>query len=314
MSSELSRLQEVIGSATLPTLPAVAMEVLSLCRRDDVIVDELAAAMHTDQALTTKVLRTVNSSYYGLKQRCATIQRAVSFLGLKATRTIALSFTLADSIDGGHGDDDIAFDFVTYWRRAVYSAAAARRIALLTRAADPEDAYLAALVQDIGMVVLHRSRGERYLQVIDVAGADHRRLIDVEHRSFGVDHAQAGAMLAEHWRLPDFLADSIRHHHAPEGAPAAIAPLATIVFTGTLASLCLSLEDAGTVIGDYLRTAHRALGISSPDASNLLADTASDAVELSRLLDVRTGGRAEIERILAEARRLLDGGPIAQAA
>ena len=106
-------LEKVFACPNLPTLPAVAMKVLELTNKPDVQLKEVAAVIEHDQAIATKVLRTINSSFYGLSRRCVSIQQALALLGLQTVKALVLGFSLAKSLDGG-GGKDVSFDFMTY--------------------------------------------------------------------------------------------------------------------------------------------------------------------------------------------------------
>ena len=144
-------LDKVLASPKLPTLPAVATKMLQLTSNPDVELDDIADLVQYDQALSAKILKTVNSSYYSLRQPCTNIKRALTYLGLNTVKSLVLGFSLVDLTR--HNDD--GFDLMDYWRRCVYSAAAARRIAMVTGTCDADEAYIAALMQDIGMLAMH---------------------------------------------------------------------------------------------------------------------------------------------------------------
>ncbi len=204
-------LDSVLNSPRLPTLPAVALQILELTADENVDLKAIAEIIRYDQALAAKVLRTVNSSFYGLTKPCATIRQALIYLGLNTVKSLVLGFSLVETMDGG-GDEAVDFDFITYWRRSLYSAVAARDIGAGVKCADPEEAFLTAIMQDFGMVVMHRVFGDEYLQCIDLAPR-HRDLCAIEDAHFELTHPDVGAELARRWNLPDHLVDAIRRHH-----------------------------------------------------------------------------------------------------
>ena len=230
-------LERVLACPKLPTLPVVAMRVLELTAKPDVSLRELASVIENDPAIATKVLRTVNSSYYALTRRCGSIQQALAFLGLQTVKALVLGFSLARSVDGG-GDDEVSFDFTDYWRRSIYSAASAREIAMLTHRCDPDEAFVASLVQDIGMVALWRAYGDRYLQVIDLAKGDHRRLSALEQRSIEIDHTIVGAEMLSRWRFPEEVVEAVRcQHRSHESAPSTLALARTVELASSAAAV-----------------------------------------------------------------------------
>src|SRR3982751_5373593 len=118
-------LERILRCPNLPTLPTVAVRVLELTQNVNVSMDDLTATIQNDQGLAAKVLKTVNSSFYGLRRPCASISQAVVLLGLSAVKALALGFSLVSAV--GEADDE--FDHVAYWRRGLYTAVAARAIA-----------------------------------------------------------------------------------------------------------------------------------------------------------------------------------------
>ena len=104
-------LEEILSCPSLPSLPAVAVRVIELTSDPNVRLSDLGEMIETDQGLTTKILRTVNSSYYGLRQKCANIQKALVMLGLNPVKSLALSFSLVSAVQDGESEGE--FDFVS---------------------------------------------------------------------------------------------------------------------------------------------------------------------------------------------------------
>jgi diguanylate cyclase (GGDEF)-like protein len=293
-------IDRILSCPSLPTLPVVALRVLELTAKRDVSLRELASVIENDPAIATKVLRTVNSSYYSLSRRCGSIQQALAFLGLQTVKALVLGFSLARSIDGG-GDDEVAFDYLAYWRRSLFSAAAAREIALLARRCDPDEAFVAALVGDLGMVALWHAYGDRYLQVIDLAKGDHRRLSAIEQRTLDIDHALVGAEMLSRWRFPEEIQTSVRCHHRSEDADAAAAQLArTVELAGTAASvLCSKSPEAE--LARFRREGQEWFDLRPAPLTLLLQKIADRADELSRAFGLEIGATPDVDAILEKA-------------
>src|SRR5215475_5014849 len=110
----------------LPSLPAIAMQVLEMAQKADVDIAEIARIISKDPALSSKILRTVNSSFYGRSQHVSTISHALVILGLQSVKTLVLGFSLVTNLTKSKAK---GFKHITYWRRSIYSATAARTIA-----------------------------------------------------------------------------------------------------------------------------------------------------------------------------------------
>ncbi|MHC4810983.1 MAG: HDOD domain-containing protein, partial [Planctomycetota bacterium] len=229
-------IDDILACPQLPSLPAAAIEVLELSKDPNLDLRQLADAIQKDPALTAKILRTVNSSYYRLSVPCPTITRALSYLGLNLVRSLVLGFSLVESTRSVAGD----FDFEGFWRRTLTSATAARRIAAMHRRCDPDAAFTGALLSDIGMLAMHQVMRTNYSTVLDEAHEDHAVLPEHERQNFGFDHSTAGAALAEHWKLPLEIVGCIAMHHAGESVMGQLDDLPRTVAMAT--RFALSIE------------------------------------------------------------------------
>ena len=296
-------IERVLAIPNLPTMPAVAVRVLDLTSGRDVSVREIAAVIENDPALASKVLRTVNSSFFGLSRRCGSIQQALVFLGLHSLKSLVLGFTLMRS-SGAAGEEDVGFDFLSYWRRSIYSAAAAREIAQRHHRCDPEEAFLTTLVRDIGMIALWRAFGDRYLQIIDLTKGDHEKLCAIEQRTLETDHTEISAELVARWRFPMAFAQAIRFHHRVDEVTGEVQQLArTVGLASTVASV-LASKSGPESVNRFYTEASEWFGIQKSDAEALLSDIVTLARELSDTFDLETGETPDVDAILAAAERI----------
>ncbi len=298
-------LERVFACPNLPTLPAVAMKVLELTNKPDVQLKEVASVIENDQAISTKVLRTINSSFYGLSRRCGSIQQALALLGLQTVKGLVLGFSLARSLDGG-GEREVSFDFLTYWRRCMYCAAAARHIAIVTRRCDPDEAFVAALVQDIGMVAMWRAFGDRYLQTVDSAGKDHRRLVSLERKALELDHATVAGEMTLRWRFPTEIVEAVRCHHGSQSSSSDSMQLSrTIELAGLAATIILGESNKpDEAIANFRSSANEWFDIKNNMPLSLLQIFSDKAQELARMFGLNVGETPDVEKILAEAERI----------
>src|SRR5205085_3126495 len=143
-----------------------------------------------DPALSSKILRTVNSSFYGRAQSISTISHALVILGLQSVKTLVLGFSLVTNLTKNKSK---GFKHITYWRRSIYAATAARTIAAKIGVVQQEEAFLAALLQDIGMLVLDQVVGDAYGEVCGKVQT-HEDLLECELQALSLTHADAGGM------------------------------------------------------------------------------------------------------------------------
>ena len=212
-------------------------------------MERVADAIRHDPALSGKILKTVNSAFYGQSQTISTISRAVVVLGLSAVKTLALGFSLVANLKEA---GDTGFDHVGYWRRSLYTATAARTLSQHIRYVRREEAFIGGLLQDLGVVAMSQAFGDQYGQLMRQAGADHASLRGLEQEAFGMDHAEVSAALAEEWKLPPLLVAPIRYHENPEGAGEDVLPLVRSVALGNrVAEIFLSEETSGGALETY---------------------------------------------------------------
>src|SRR5687767_13540640 len=144
---------------TLPSLPAVAMQVLDLTQKQGVDMAEIARIISRDPALASKILRTVNSSFYGRSQSVGQVSQALVIMGLQSVKSLVLGFSLVNQLRNNKPGGFSHFD---YWKRSIYSATAAKLVAAAVDIIQVEECFLVGLLQDIGMLVLDLVLGEEY--------------------------------------------------------------------------------------------------------------------------------------------------------
>jgi diguanylate cyclase (GGDEF)-like protein len=306
MTSEASNnpaIERVMNCQHLPSLPGVAMRVLELTADKNVSSVEIATTIQNDPALTTKVLRTVNSSFYGLPTPCPSIKRATSLLGMNTVKSIVLGFSLVESTKKAGLNK--RFDMLSYWRRAVYSAAGARTIAQALRRCDPEEAFIGAMVQDIGVLAFAATLKEEYDAVIAEAAADHEGTSEAERKRLGADHSQVGARLAERWRLPPQVIECIRWHHEPDRSSPALGDLLRAVAAGGLAAAVLADTNDPKKLGRFVVSMRNWGEMDALAARDLLVQINESASQLAKSMDLKTGDSADLSSIMSRAHEQL---------
>jgi diguanylate cyclase (GGDEF)-like protein len=291
-------MQRVLNSPRLPSLPTIALEVIELVQQKDVNLKLIAQTIQHDPALSGKILRTVNASFYGQSQSIGTISGALVVLGLNSVKTLALGFSLVSNLVQ---HDDTGFDHMRFWRRSLFTAVAARHLAKLVNLAHQEEAFLGGLLHDQGMLALSQTIGEQYHDIVCQA-RDHAQLLRLEQRELGCDHAEVGGTLAEHWKLPAILIAPIRHHHHPDLAPEEVQPIVRCVALGTcVADVYINEEGDGEALKRYYRLAERWFDLAAEQCRPLLRQVHRHTVEMRRLFDLPTGGLGNADEILARA-------------
>ncbi len=229
-------------SGHLPTMPAVANQLLSIRDWENIELKTIAEIVAKDVSLSSKILRVANSPFYGFGQRIGTVSQAIVALGLRSTRSLCLSFSLLKAFPN---DDRAWFDCHAFWTRSLNTAVAARELALIAGSRTEEEAFLAGLLQDIGVMVMGQSIPDVYLPVIREAKNKGACLIQNERERLGTDHVEVVKLLFDHWNMPASLYVPVLYHHAPEKAYNADEQ--------TLISI--RIQHLASCIGDWLYTA-----------------------------------------------------------
>jgi len=198
----------------LPTLPATAWKILQMALRPNISLQQMADVIMTDLALSGRILKTVNSPYYGLSRQVSNISEGVVILGMDMVKNIALSLTVMDSFRD-HLDQD---SYTILLNRALNTAVAAESIADATGLFPAEEAFLMGLFQDLGLFLLARQAPKEFAACINEAKERGVDIATALEESMRVDHRQLGLRLAEHWDLPEHIRMSIRYHSRPEEA------------------------------------------------------------------------------------------------
>jgi diguanylate cyclase (GGDEF)-like protein len=300
LSSELrERLQQC---ADLPSMPLVASRVLQLCREDDLDLKQVADTIGLDPSLCANVLRLVNSPAFGLRQEVRSTPHAIVLLGLNAVRTLALSCSLMRDLRQVR-----LAGFETYWKRALVAAVAARELALTLRFPAPDEAFLGALMQDIGILALSRIGGAPYEAATDDANNDHARLCELERGMFGADHGEVGAWLLGTWDLPGPLclavasSDGGGSQSSIEGAHEDVRRLSRIVsLSGAVADIWVQ-ADAGAAVAAARKKARALLCLGPEIIEPLLVRTATSIPGVASLFDLSLGTPEEISSTLERA-------------
>jgi len=211
---------------SLPTLPAVVVRVLQVTGDDRSAASDVVRLVGSDQSLAAKILSVARSAAYGVREPVTTLERGIPLLGLATIRSIALAAGIFDCFGKRSGGAGRAFDRVEFWKHALAVACAARRLARARPelVSQPEEAFVAGLLHDLGKVALDAIFPKAYDRVALEANHARGDIADSERAILGADHTVAGRRLAERWRLPRELRETIwLHHLAADALPASVA-------------------------------------------------------------------------------------------
>lgn len=199
---------------SLPTIPAVIRPLMSLLPvpRENADVTKIAETISYDKSISAQLLRMSNSALYAPSRPVESVRAAVVSLGLMRVQEIVYACTFCQSVRF----EKHSFDPVAFWRHSLGCALVSRELSQRIDFPDPEQAYLAALLHDIGFQINSMIDSEGWRKTVERAYSTQIPLLDAELAVLGFTHCQTGRILAEQWQLPSALGDAIEFHHVAE--------------------------------------------------------------------------------------------------
>jgi len=202
--------KRIQSCTSFPSPPAVALQVIQLAQDPNTDLATVAEACSSDPAIAAKVMKIANSAFYGSRRKSSNMRQALIVLGLNATLTLALSFTLVSAL---RRNPTAGFDLMVYWRRAILAATWGNLIAAELGRKDAEEIFIAALLQDIGMLAIDKIAPEVFKDVSPFKLDHGSALCQHERNCLQTDHASVGAWLLESWNMPEHLSRAVEHSH-----------------------------------------------------------------------------------------------------
>ncbi len=300
LSPELE--QALILCVDLPSLPAVALKVIAASKDPDISLHEVSAIISSDPAISAKLLKVANSPLYSQRRSLNNLREALTLLGFNASLTIALSFSLAQSV----GSNDI--DHENYWKRSILAALIARILGVRLGIQKLEDLFLASLLQDIGILVFQCINQSPYPDD-NSQNLEHRVRVELEKEALGVEHTIIGAWLLKSWQLPEYLIKSVMYSHALN-MPDSDQTKEDRCFhyclnlSGRLADVWLD-DNPGELLLSILKVVKSTLNIDNEEFNQFVIEIDNSIPEISSMFEISLIENNDREHILYEARELL---------
>ncbi len=274
----------IARAGQLATLPEIALEVMRVAEDPQATGDDLIRVLSHDPTLSARVLKIVNSAYYGVRREVTSIGTAVALLGFGAVKSIAIAASLtrmfrAGAVSGG-------FEARELWKHSIAVATAARLLAQRVAGVEPSDAFLGGMMHDIGIVIELQACRDAFSDTIAAVGSDPTlSFIDTEKQYIGVSHEQFGAALCVAWRFPELLQRVTGHHHRPLELSSGFCPVTGIVYVADHLAAQLGLGYSRTVDAGGIDPAIlEALGIDAAELDALAELVETQFAEVFPLL------------------------------
>jgi HD-like signal output (HDOD) protein len=222
VSTNLSRLgvreieSRLSRCPSLPSLSSINKSLLDLVLNEQRYSAQIGEIIGRDPSLTSRLLRLVNSVYYGLTTPVTSIEDAVFYLGIRQIRQLTLVTPVIE--DFQKLTVQCAFPWREFWQHCIGTGILTHEIVGLAHATPDESDYIAGLVHDVGKIVMAWGFPDHFTEIHRIAVPGTEDLVEIENRVLGIDHAELGALYLERHRLSDLLIQTVRHHHTPERA------------------------------------------------------------------------------------------------
>jgi len=208
------KIRETLGVVSeLPTLPAIVTEIQRMTSDPETGAAELGELISQDLAITSEVLKVVNSVYYGLVRQIMTIKDAIVVMGFKAVRDLTVSVAFFDKF--GQKGKVGQFDRRRFWEHSLGVGVTAKVIAGRVGFKKADAIFIGGLLHDIGKVVLDLQTPFQFMETIDLTFSRNILISEAEKKIYGFTHSEAGRWLGKKWRLPESFCDVIGYHHQP---------------------------------------------------------------------------------------------------
>jgi len=274
MAETAARTQPPLALRRLPPFPAIAHRILALANRDDVNVRELGELVKMDPSFSAELLRFANSALFGSRREVTSLAHAIMVVGTDRIRTVATMVAVNRMVRASVNMAALR----KVWIHSLVTAVVAEQAARACRL-DPDDAYTAGLLHDLGMLGLMSVYSEQYSQMLGAGGGEVLDLMDAERHRFEIDHCAAGAHLAQSWDFPDKLAAVIATHHDE--------PVAAEVSLDNVIRVSWRLSDAlgyAAIAPAKLASWEELVSMLPLDGSSWLLEQQAAAAEVSKRL------------------------------
>lgn len=260
------------------TLPEVTGKIIATVEDPKSTAGTLHKIVSHDPALVTRIMKVVNSAFYGLPGQIGSIERAIVLLGLNAIKNIAVAASLGQLFRGAKLCE--GFTAKDLWTHCIAVGVTARELAKQMKLPISDEAFLAGMIHDVGMLISLQTAPEQLRQVCEAAKTSDRSFVDIEREVMGMDHQQLGSCLAEHWRFPKNCQLVAGYHHQPSALGDGNRMLVTLVYVAD--TICCQSHHGFNLTAMHQRLDELELRDVQLD-STLIARTAANLDELVKV-------------------------------
>lgn len=205
----------VIKNNALVSLPEICFQVQELAESPTATANDIGRVIGTDPSLSARLLKLVNSAFYGLPGRIETVSRAVNIIGIRELRNLTFAASAADIF---RGIPKQLVDMPSFWQHSSYTGLVAKQLGKFCNVLHPERLLTAGLLHDIGRLLMYTGLPDAMRRCAELQARSGREQCDIEDEIVGFNHGEASYALLRHWNLPENLCAAVRYHHHPNDA------------------------------------------------------------------------------------------------
>lgn len=284
-------LDRILAGGQLPALPQSAISLLQLSKDPNNGPSEYAIPIETDAGLTCQVLKFVNSSYFGFSREISSVKTAITLVGVRTIKNFALwsaVFSLMPNPKCG------PFDLKHLWQDSLRRALFARAVAKLLGLQDAEDAFAAALLQDMAVPMLAKEFPKEYAKLLETR-VQGNRLSNLERETFGWSHVEVGGQMARKWKLPEETARLIERHTAIEEMAATDKPKPAEVAVALSSLLPTASDREWPECAQFQKFYDQVRGKGTQNAAEVLAQVDKEFSEFAPVLKISTPAKSLLQ-------------------
>lgn len=278
MKAQKPLIDKISTLKNLPTLPHILLKLFESCSQDSVDLDEIAAIVSKDPSLSAKILKLVNSAYFGLPQKVHEIKQAVVLVGTSGIKNMAICACVYEAFPKPKKNGN--FNLKVFWWHSLRCAFLSKKIASEMNTGQIDEAFVSGLLHDIGKVVLWVNFHTRYEALLENCCDDGQRLIEEEAR-LGATHCEVAAWILNRWNFQPAISDAACYHHERPVRIAQALPMTQIVYIANF--LC---QDAEARMNEGVILAQKILGLSSDECDAFIEKSGQEAKDVADALGI----------------------------
>ncbi|MBI5589971.1 MAG: HDOD domain-containing protein [Deltaproteobacteria bacterium] len=278
MRFDKSLLDKLSSLKHIPTLPHILLQLIKSCNADSGSLKDISRIIEKDPALTSRILRLVNSAYYSKNNRISSVDGAVGFLGTNAIKNIAICSSVHEVFQ--NVKSRTGFNLKHFWWHSLRCAILAKSIAEKQKYHDPDEAFLSGMLHDLGKIILWVNFPDQYADLLE-KGKGRPDLILAEETQLGANHAEIGAWLLNLWNFPQEIVNAVLSHHDSPNSMQKAPPLAQFIYVANGLS-----KNSGQKITGGLAASQKLFGFTQSVAEEILCQADDELKTIAESLNI----------------------------